>query len=254
MPHWCAASCKMAVLPSRSAAVTPNLLFLPGLLEDADGFEPLVAGLKQVKPQVTCSAADLTRSDSIAGLARDAIAQAPPGRFALAGHSMGGYVALEVMRQAPDRVERLALLCTNARPDSPESTENRRRLMALAERDFPAVIAALKQKLLTPAHLEDASLTGTIESMALAVGKEAFARQQEAIIARVDSRPHLKNIRCPTLVVAGREDQLMPLEVLKEMADGITGARLTVIEDCGHMAPIEQPDRVLEAFVDWLER
>jgi pimeloyl-ACP methyl ester carboxylesterase len=239
----------MAVSPIRSAAVTPNLLFLPGLLEDADGFEPLVEGLN---PQVTCSVADLTRSDSIAGLARDALAQAPQGRFALAGHSMGGYVALEVMRQAPERIDRLALICTNARPDSPESTENRRRLMALAERDFPAVIAALRPKLLAAAHLQDARLTGTIESMALAVGKEAFARQQEAIIRRVDSRPHLKDIRCPTLVVAGREDQLMPVEVLKELADGIAGARLTVIEDCGHMAPIEQPDRVLEAFLDWL--
>ena len=231
--------------------MTPNLLFLPGLLEDADVFEPLVAGLG---PQVTCSVADLTRSDSIAALARDAISQAPAGRFALAGHSMGGYVALEVMRQAPDRVERLALLCTNARPDSPESTENRRRLLALAERDFPAVIATLKQKLLAPTHLQDATLTGAVESMALSVGKEAFARQQQAIIGRVDSRPHLKDIRCSTLVVAGREDQIMPVEVLKELADGIAGARLTVIEDCGHVATLEQPDRVLEAVVGWLER
>ena len=231
--------------------MTPNLLFLPGLLEDADGFAPLVEGLKA---RVTSSVADLTRSNTMAGLARDALSQAPPGRFALAGHSMGGYVALEVMRRAPERVERLALVCTNARPDSPESTENRRRLLALAERDFPAVIAALMPKLATPRHLEDATITGTIESMALAVGKEGFRRQQEAIIGRADSRPHLKDIRCPALVVAGREDALMPVEILKELADGIPGARLTVIEDCGHMAPIEQPDRVLEAFVQWLER
>jgi len=231
--------------------VTPNLLFLPGLLEDADVFKPLVDGLGT---RVTPSVADLTRSDTIAGLARDALSRAPPGRFALAGHSMGGYVALEVMRQAPERVERLALICTNARPDSPESTENRRRLMALAERDFPAVIATLTPKLLHPRHLEDASLTGTIGSMALAVGKEAFRRQQEAIIGRIDSRAHLKAIRCPTLVVAGHDDALMTVEILKELADGIPGSRLTVIEDCGHMAPIEQPARVLEALVGWLER
>ena len=229
--------------------MTPNLLFLPGLLEDADGFQPLVEG----QPQVTISFADLTRSDSMAALARDALEQAPAGTFALAGHSMGGYVALEVMRQAPERVERLALLCTNARPDSPESTANRRRLLALAERDFPAVAEALMPKLLTPGHLEDAALTGTIREMALAVGKEAFRRQQEAIIARIDSRPYLKDIRCPTRVIAGRDDQLMPVEILKELADGIPGARLTVIEDCGHMAAIEQPARVLEAFVGWLE-
>jgi len=231
--------------------VTPNLLFLPGLLEDAEVFQPLIEGLG---PRATSSVADLTRSGTIAALARDVLAQAPEGTFALAGHSMGGYVALEVMRQAPGRVERLALLQTNARPDSPESTENRRRLMALAERDFQAVIATLMPKLLAPGHLQDAALTGTIESMALSVGKEAFARQQEAIIGRVDSRAFLKEIRCPTLVVAGADDQIMPLAVLKELADGIAGARLTVIEDCGHVASIEQPDRVLEAILAWLER
>jgi pimeloyl-ACP methyl ester carboxylesterase len=231
--------------------VTPNLLFLPGLLEDAEAFQAIVAGLG---PRVTPSVADLTRSDTIAGMARDALEQAPTGSFALAGHSMGGYVALEVMRQAPERVERLALLCTNARPDSAESTENRRRLMALADRDFPAVIATLMQKQLAPAHMADVEITGAIESMALSVGKDAFERQQRAIIGRVDSRPFLGDIRCPTLVVAGRDDQIMPLELLKELADGIPGARLTVIEDCGHMATVEQPDRVLAALVDWLER
>lgn len=231
--------------------MTPNLLFLPGLLEDAEVFRHLIDGLGG---RAACSVADLTRSDTMAGLARDTLAQAPDGPFALAGHSMGGYVALEVIRQAPQRVERLALLQTNARPDSAESTENRRRSMALAERDFPAVVAALTQKLLAPGHLADATLTGTIESMALAVGKEAFLRQQQAIIGRVDSRPHLKDIPCPTAVIAGREDAIMPVEVVKELADGIPGASLTVIEDCGHVAALEQPAKVLAALVEWLER
>lgn len=231
--------------------MTANLLFLPGLLEDADGFTPLVEGLRA---QAACTVADLTRSNTIAGLAEDALDQAPDGRFALAGHSMGGYVALEVMRQAPGRVERLALMNTHARPDSAESTENRRRLMALAERDFPAVIAALMPKLMTAKHLQDAALTGVVGGMALAVGKEAFKRQQEAIIGRIDSRPHLKDIGCPAAVIAGRDDQLMPVEILKELADGIPGARLTVIEDCGHMAALEQPARVLQALIEWLER
>lgn len=231
--------------------MTPNLLFLPGLLEDAEAFQPIIEGLG---PRVAPSVADLTRSDTIAGLARDALAQAPAERFSLAGHSMGGYVALEVMRQAPQRVERLALLCTNARPDSPESSENRRRLVALAERDFPAVIATLTQKLLTPKHLGDARITGTLSEMAMGVGVEGFRRQQQAIIGRADSRPGLGNIRCPTLVVAAADDAIMPVEIVKELADGITGARLTVIADCGHMATLEQPDRVLEALVPWLER
>lgn len=228
-----------------------KLLFLPGLLEDASAFTALVDGLKE---RVEARVVDLTRSSSIAGLARDALDQAPEGRFALAGHSMGGYVALEVMRQAPDRVERLALLNTNARPDTPEATENRRRLMALADRDFPAVIATLMPKLMTPRHLQDPIRTGVVSAMALAVGNAAFMRQQEAIIDRIDSRPHLAAIGCPTLVVAARDDQLMPVAIVKELSDGIVGARLTTIEDCGHMAPVEQPARVLAALAEWLQR
>lgn len=228
----------------------PRLLFLPGLLEDADAFKQVVEGLRE---SADCSVADVTRSSTIAGLARDALAGAPEGKISLAGHSMGGYVALEVMRQAPGKVDRLALLNTNARPDSPESAENRRRLLALAQRDFPAAIEALLPRQLTPGHLQDTEITGTITTMALSVGRDAFARQQEAIIGRIDSRPHLGAIACPTLVVAARDDQIMPLEVLEELADGIPGARLAVIEECGHMATIEQPARVLEALHSWLE-
>ena len=231
--------------------IKPRLLFLPGLLEDADAFTQVIGGLREA---ADCSVADLTRSNTIAGMARDALSEAPEGKFLLAGHSMGGYVALEMIRRAPDRIERLALINTNARPDAPESTENRRRAMALAQRDFPAVIEALLAKQLTPAHLQDTEITGTITTMALSIGKEAFARQQEANIGRIDSRPHLKDIACPTLVIAARNDQIMPLEVLKELADGIPGARLTVIEDCGHMSTVEEPARVLEALLTWLER
>ena len=228
-----------------------KLLFLPGLLEDADAFTGLVDGLKD---RVETRVVDLTRSSSIAGLAGDVLEQAPEGRFAVAAHSMGGYVALELVRQAPERVERLALLNTNARPDTPEATENRRRLMALADRDFPAVIATLMPKLMAPRHLQDPVRTGTVGAMALAVGKDNFKRQQEAIIGRIDSRPHLAAIRCPTLVVAGKDDQLMPVEVVKELSDAIAGARLTLIEDCGHMSTLEQPARVLAALIEWLER
>jgi len=226
-----------------------NVLILPGLLEDPDAFEPLANGLSDV---ATVVVADLTRANTIAGLAKDALSQAPEGPFLLAGHSMGGYVALEVMRQAPQRVTALALLNTHARPDSAEATENRRRLMALADRDFEAVSTTLLPKLMTREHLEDPVLTGIIGSMALAVGKEAFKRQEEAIIGRIDSRPHLKDIRCRTLVVAARHDQLMPVEVLKELADGIPGARLAIVEDSGHMASIEQPERVVALMRAWV--
>ncbi len=165
---------------------------------------------------------------------------------------MGGYVALEVMRQAPERVDRLALMNTHARPDSPEATENRRRLMALAETDFPAVIRTLLPKLMTEEHLRDLELPGRITEMALATGKEAFLRQQRAIIGRIDSRPHLGAIRCPTQVVAAREDALMPVELLQELASAIPRARLAVIERSGHMASLEQPEEVTKILLDWL--
>ena len=177
--------------------------------------------------------------------------QAPAGKLALAGHSMGGYVALEILRQAPERVDRLALLNTHARPDSPEATENRKRLMALAERDVPEVIRTLVPKLVLDNHLTD--LSGAITEMALGCGKEAFLRQERAIIARIDSRPHLAAIRCPTLVVAARNDALMPVELLEELARGIRGARLAIVEDSGHMAPLEQPREVLDLLRGWLQ-
>jgi len=226
-----------------------NVLILPGLLEDADAFDPLITGTADVATWVV---ADMTRADTIAGLAQEALKQAPAGPFLLAGHSMGGYVALEILRQAPERITRLALLNTHARPDSAEATENRRRLMALADRDFEAVVNALLPKLMTPKHLEDPVLTGILGAMAHGVGKEAFKRQQSAIIGRIDSRPSLAAIRCPTLVIAARHDALMPVELLEELARGITGARLEIVEDSGHMASIEQPEKVLELMRGWI--
>ena len=226
-----------------------NLLLLPGLLEDADAFEAVIAGVADVATTVV---ADLTRADNMAALARSALEQAPEGPLLVAGHSMGGYVALELMRQAPERVAKLCLLNTHARPDAPEATENRRRLMALADKDFEGVVTALLPKLMTADHLKDPILTGTIGAMALATGKEGFKRQETAIIGRIDSRPHLGDIRCPTLVVAARDDQLMPVALLEELARGIPGARLAVVEDCGHMAPLEQPEEVLALVRDWI--
>ena len=226
-----------------------RVLLLPGLLEDADVFAHQVAGLAEV---ADLRVADLTRSETIADLARDALAQAPSGDFALAGHSMGGYVALEILRQAPERIRALALLNTNARADSTESTENRRRLMVLAERDFDAAVATLLARVLTPEHLSDPAITATIAQMAQSVGREAFARQQKAIIGRIDSRPHLAKIRCPTLVLAARDDVIMPLEVLQELAGGIPGATLEIVGDCGHMAPLERPEVVTQALHIWL--
>lgn len=227
------------------------LLLLPGLLADARLFEPQVHGLADV---ASPAVADLSSASTIAALAALAIGRMPAGRFAVAGLSMGGYVALEVMRQAPERVMALALLNTNARSDSPESTANRRRLMALAQKDLAAVNAALVPKLLHPDHLKDARLVELLDDMALAIGVEGFKRQQEAIIGRIDSRPRLGAIRVPTLVLAAREDAIMPLEVSEELARGIPGARLEMVEQCGHISSLEQPDAVTALLRAWIQR
>lgn len=228
----------------------PTLLILPGLLEDADAFTHQIESLREGRNVIV---ADLTRSETIADLAKQALRQAPAGPVSLAGHSMGGYVALEVMRQAPDRVQRLALLNTHARPDSPESTENRRRLMALAEKDFPAVIQSLLPKLVSEEHVMDLDITGAISEMALGIGKDAFIRQEQAIIGRIDSRPHLPRIKCRTLVLAARKDALMPVDLLEELARGIPKSTLAIVEDSGHMASIEQPEEVTQLLRAWLE-
>lgn len=228
----------------------PCLLLVPGLLNDARLWQHQVEHLSDVTVPVV---ADVTGSESIALLASGALAQVPADRFILAGLSMGGYVALEIMRQAPGRVAGLALLDTMARPDTPEATETRHRLMEVAEQDFARVNDALMPRLVHPDRQHDAGLRAVIDAMANDLGKDVFLRQQRAIIDRIDSRPYLGQIQCPTLVLCGREDAIAPVEIHEEMADGIPGASLVVIERCGHLAPIERPEEVTRAMRSWIE-
>lgn len=229
----------------------PNLLLVPGLLCDQRLWKGQVEGLAHA---AACTVADVSRSDSVAGMATAAIARMPPGPFAVAGLSMGGYVALEVVRQAGARVSGLALLDTNARADSEQATADRRRMMKLAETDFERVVNALLPKLLLPAHMRDAALVATVKAMAASTGRDAYCRQQEAIIGRIDSRPHLAQVRCPTLVLCGRQDTLTPVALHQEMAGAIAGSRLVVAEQCGHLSPLEQPRLVTLNLVHWLSQ
>ena len=226
-----------------------HLFLLPGLLNDASLWQHQISGLSNV---AHASVADLTGADSISALASAALAQAPAERFALAGLSMGGYVGLEIMRQAPERVLALALLDTTARPDTPQATEGRQNLMQLAETNFPAVIETLLPRLVHPSRLNDISIVEVITVMANSVGKEAFMRQQRAIIGRIDSRPFLHQIKCPTLVLCGREDVITPVEVHEDMATGISSSSLAIIEECGHLSTLGQPQQVTEALKEWL--
>ena len=222
---------------------------LPGLLDDQRLWQHQASFFAAQRSWFT---ANLTEHDSIAALASAALAKAPAERFALVGLSMGGYVALEIMRQAPERVLGLALLDTNARADSAAAPALRTLAITQASTDFAGVVTGLTPRLLHPAHLADKALVEVIETMAHSLGPDVFKRQQTAIMGRLDSRPHLNAIRCPSLVLCGREDLLTPVELHEEMAAGIPGAKLVVIEHCGHMSALEQAQQVNAALQSWL--
>jgi pimeloyl-ACP methyl ester carboxylesterase len=176
-----------------------------------------------------------------------------PERFALAGLSMGGYVALEVFARAPERITRLALLDTRYQTDGEAESARRRGLIELAEKgQFKGVTPRLLPLFIHRDRLDDAELAGTVTAMAERVGKEAFITQQRAIQGRRDHSPTLVTIRVPTLVVCGRQDALTPLADHQALAAGIAGARLVVIEDCGQLATIERPEPVNAALRHWL--
>lgn len=225
------------------------IVFIPGLNCTAALFASQIESLRERGPVFV---ADHTGHDTIAGIAGAVLAAAPP-RFVLAGLSMGGYVALEIMRQAHARVSGLVLMDTTARPDTAEAAERRRRLIAIAEAGRFGEIADLQAPtLLAPARAEDPELRALIRRMAEETGPGAFVRQQKAVMGRPDSRPLLPEICCPTLVIVGSEDQLTPPEMAREMAEAVPGARLRVIEAAGHFTTIEDPGAVnaeLDAFL-----
>jgi pimeloyl-ACP methyl ester carboxylesterase len=226
-----------------------DVVFVPGLLCDAALWAHQILNLENI---VDCHVGDTRQDDTIAGMAETILTTAP-AHFALAGLSMGGYVAMEIMRQAPDRVTQLALLDTAAQPDSEERRQQRMELMELAEiGEFMGVAPRLLPQLIHPDRLQDGTLTDSIMEMTQRVGRDAFLRQQQAISGRIDSRPSLADIRVPTLVLCGRQDALTPLERHEEIAALVPGARLAVVEDSGHMSPMERPQAVTALLRDWL--
>lgn len=229
--------------------MTPILL-IPGLVCTAELFAHQIPHLWTRGPVTVASTLG---GDSMGAIADDILANAPP-RFALAGLSMGGYLAFEILRRAPERVMRLALLDTSPRPDTPEQSERRRGLIARLETEpFEAVIGPVLRGLPAPARREDEALFQTNLRMARAIGPDGFRNQTLAIIGRADSRRDLAGIAVPTLVLVGAEDALTPPEVAREMADAIPGARLSVIPDSGHVSTLEQPEAVTRALTDWLD-
>src|SRR5262245_10182329 len=196
--------------------------------------------------------ADHTRDDSMNAIAARILAAAPP-RFAVAGLSMGGYLALAIMRQAPERVQKLALLDTSARPESPEQTARRKPQIALAQDGRFAEVPPLQFPFFVHRNRQgDDALRTRVRLMAEETGAEVFLRQQHALITRADARPLLATIKCPTLVLVGDGDELTPPALSRELADGIAGSRLVIVADCGHLSTMERPEAVNRALAEWM--
>jgi pimeloyl-ACP methyl ester carboxylesterase len=225
------------------------LVLVPGLLCSARLYAPQIAALWPLGP---VTVADSRRDSDIAAIAVRILADAPP-HFALAGLSMGGYIAFSMLRLASERIVRLALLDTSARPDTVEQMAGREKLIAMAEAGKMAeVIDTLTPRYLHRNRHKDEALKKVVCEMAADVGVEAFVRQQQAIMSRQDSRPLLAAIRCPTLVLVGDGDELTTPDLSKEIASGISGSRLMIIPDCGHLSTLEKPDAVNAALAEWL--
>jgi pimeloyl-ACP methyl ester carboxylesterase len=225
------------------------VVLVPGLNCSARLYAEQIPALWQFGP---VTVADHRRDDSMAAIARRILADAPP-RFALAGLSMGGYIAFEILRQAAARVAKLALLDTGAGAEVPERTAQRKPLIALAQQGRFAEITEDQFPLLVHRSRHgDTALKAQVRAMNQETGPEAYCRQQYAIMGRPDSRPGFAAISCPTLVLVGDDDQLTPPALAHEMAGGIRGARLVVVPECGHLSTMERPQAVTQALLDWM--
>ena len=228
-----------------------TFVLLPGLLNTRRVYESQIAELADSADAIV---PELWHYDSIGAMAQ-ATLDAAPERFALGGFSMGGYVCFEILRRAPERVERLALMDTQAAPDTPEASARRRGFIEQTRLGrFHGVQPSLLPTIVHHSRLQDQSVVQPIVEMAAEVGADGFCRSQTAMIARADSRHLLVEIKVPTLVLVGRQDQATPLPRAEEMAADISHSQLMVLEECGHMAPLEKPAEVSAALRRWLTR
>lgn len=225
------------------------LVLLPGLLNTRRVYEHQVEALQDI---ADITIPELWQDDTIGAMADAVLAIAPP-RFALGGFSMGGYVAFEMFRRAPARIDRIALIDTQAIPDS---TESRTRRHALIEQTrlgrFHGVHSTLLPQIIHPSRLKDSAVVQPIVDMAKEIGADGFVNQQQSILGRADSRPLLVEIEVPAVVIVGRQDMATPLPRSQEMAADIANAQLVILEECGHVSPLERPAEVSAALRRWL--
>ncbi|MBU3740337.1 MAG: alpha/beta hydrolase [Rhodoferax sp.] len=231
-------------------------MLLPGLMCDASVWAPQVQALGG---RLSCVVPAWGERDSLPAMARQVLAEAPAPRFALAGHSMGGRVALEVLRLAPERVSHLALLDTGTHPlaggeAGQKETAGRMALLDLARSQGMRVMGRQWLGGMVHPNLRDTPLFESMLDMIERSSPAQFAAQIRALLARPDAAPLLDGIRCPTLVLTGRQDLWSPPAQHAAMAQAIPGAVLSIVEDCGHMSTLEQAPAVNAALAAWLAR
>jgi len=234
----------------------PTLILLPGLMCDAAVWAPQCAALQA---QAQCVVPAYGLCDSLSAMAQQVLSQAPSERFSLAGHSMGGRVALEVLRLAPQRVARLALLDTGAQPlpagaDGERERVGRLALLSQARRQGMRVMGSQWARAMVHPDQRDTPLFDAVLDMLERSSADQFAAQINALLTRPDASALQPTIRCPTLVLCGREDSWNPPAQHERMRDAIANAELCVIERCGHMSTLEQPQAVNDALAAWLQR
>ena len=232
----------------------PTLVLLPGLVCDQAVWAPQIQALSA---HLDCHVVDYGMLDSIGAMAQHVLDTAPAPTFALAGHSMGGRVALEVVRRAPERVHHLALLDTGTHPLADGDAGKKERagrmgLLQIAERQGMRAMAEQWAKPMVHPSRHGTPLFEHVLDILERSSAEQYAAQINALLNRPDAAPVLANITCPTLVLTGRDDLWSPPEQHERMAAAIKGAQICIVEQCGHMSTLEQPEVVSAAFEGWL--
>ncbi len=224
------------------------LLLLPGLSSTPELWDAVRAALPV---GISARALENAALEDIDAIAAEILAAAPP-RFALAGFSFGGYVALAIAAKAADRIERLALIATGSNADSPETAAGRKRLIEIAQSDYGSIDGRMTKFLLHPDRIEDAAIHEKRVRMSRDYGVARFVAQQRAAMGRPARDAVLASIRVPTLIAVGREDRITPLAQHEEMARRVPAADLVVFERCGHLVPLEAPRELAQALEKWM--
>jgi pimeloyl-ACP methyl ester carboxylesterase len=227
-----------------------TLALIPGLVSDSIVWAPLADA---VAHRMSVHAADVSRTSSIPDMAESILA-ATEGDLIAVGHSMGGRVAMEMARIAPDRVRGLVLANTGHHPKREGEEIRRQQMIDLGHRSMQELADEWLPPMVDPARLTDAEVIASLRAMALRAGPDMHERQIRALINRPNATAYMAELGCPILLVAARHDSWSPIVQHQEIADAAPDTELVIIEDAGHFAPVERPAEVTDVIIGWLTR